>query len=174
MRGQVLARAEQHFGDVPAGERPTQETSRSRRRKRKHSAQKSGPRRRNRPNPAAGHRWVKVSRGDHPSPAKRARGHEIPVMPREHLPRRSETQQTMESQSHLLVGLPPWGVEVGPAQRHFSRSGVPHDRHARPGGTTDGDSTDDGKRLALSFRGNTDMDKRESRIIAGTYRGKRK
>jgi hypothetical protein len=34
MRGQVLACAEQHFGDVPASDRPTQEILRSRRRKR--------------------------------------------------------------------------------------------------------------------------------------------
>ena len=54
-----------------------------------------------------------------------------------------------------------------------SQSGVPHYRHARPGGTTDGDGTDDGKRLAPSFRGNTDMGKREGHIIAGTCRGKR-
>jgi len=38
-----------------------------------------------------------------------------------------------------------------------SQGGVPHYRHARPGGTTDGDGTDDGKRLAPPFRGNTDM-----------------
>jgi hypothetical protein len=34
MRGQVLACAEQHLGDVPAIDRPTQEIPRSRRRKR--------------------------------------------------------------------------------------------------------------------------------------------
>ena len=34
MRGQVLACAEQHFGDVPASDRPTQEILRARRRKR--------------------------------------------------------------------------------------------------------------------------------------------
>lgn len=55
-----------------------------------------------------------------------------------------------------------------------SHSGVPHHRRARRGGTTDGDGTDDGERLAPPFRGNTDMGKRESRIIAGMYRGKRK
>jgi hypothetical protein len=55
-----------------------------------------------------------------------------------------------------------------------SHSGVPHHRHARRGGGTDGDGTDDDERLAPPFRGNTDMGKRESRIIAGMYRGKRK
>jgi hypothetical protein len=55
-----------------------------------------------------------------------------------------------------------------------SQSGVPHHRHARPGGTTDGDGTDDGEGLAPPFRGDTYMGKRESRIIAGKCRGKRK
>ena len=65
-------------------------------------------------------------------------------------------------------GLLRWG-----RRNATSRSGVPHYRHARPGGTTDGDGTDDGKRLAPPFRGNTDMGKREGHIIAGTCRGKR-
>ena len=43
MRGQVLACAEQHFGDVPANDRLTQEAPRSRRRKRKPGVQKGGP-----------------------------------------------------------------------------------------------------------------------------------
>jgi hypothetical protein len=39
----VLARAEQHFGDVPASDRPTQEALHSRRRKRNPGVQKGGP-----------------------------------------------------------------------------------------------------------------------------------
>jgi hypothetical protein len=54
------------------------------------------------------------------------------------------------------------------------RSGFPCDRHTCPGNATDGDGTDDRERLAPPFRGNTYVGKRESRIIAGTCRGKRK
>jgi hypothetical protein len=43
MRGQVLACAEQHLGDVPASDRLTQEAPRSRRRKRKPGVQNGGP-----------------------------------------------------------------------------------------------------------------------------------
>jgi hypothetical protein len=43
MRGQVLACAEQHLGDVPANDRLTQEVPDSRRRKRKPGVQKGGP-----------------------------------------------------------------------------------------------------------------------------------
>jgi hypothetical protein len=43
MRGQVLACAEQHLGDVPASDWLTQEAPRSRRRKRKPGVQKGGP-----------------------------------------------------------------------------------------------------------------------------------
>ena len=43
MRGQVLACAEQHLGDVPASDRLTQEAPHSRRRKRKPGVQKGGP-----------------------------------------------------------------------------------------------------------------------------------
>src|SRR5882757_6766976 len=43
MRGQVLACAVQHLGDVPAIDRPTQEISRSPRRERKPGVQKGGP-----------------------------------------------------------------------------------------------------------------------------------
>ena len=43
MRGQVLACAEQHFGDVPASDRPTQEALRSRRAKRNPGVQKGSP-----------------------------------------------------------------------------------------------------------------------------------
>jgi hypothetical protein len=77
------------------------------------------------------------------------------------------------SESPARGRCPQGAAEVGPAQHLFSRSGVPNYRHARPGGTTDGDGTDDGKRLAPPFRGNTDMGKREGHIIAGTCRGKR-
>jgi hypothetical protein len=43
MRGQVLACAEQHFGEVPASDRPTQEALRSRRAKRNPGVQKGAP-----------------------------------------------------------------------------------------------------------------------------------
>jgi hypothetical protein len=87
----------------------------------------------------------------------------------EGLPRRSQTNRRWSLGVTCSWPLPPWAAEVGPAQHHFSRSGVPHYRHARPGGTTDGDATDDGKRLAPPFRGNTDMGKRQSRIIVASY-----
>jgi hypothetical protein len=102
----------------------------------------------------------------HPSPAKRARGHEVPVMRKNSY--RADPKRTDDGASEPP---PPWAAEVGPAQHHLSRSGVPHYRHARPGGTTDGDGTDEGERLAPPFRGNTDMGKREGHIIAGTCRG---
>jgi hypothetical protein len=53
-------------------------------------------------------------------------------------------------------------------------AGFPTIDNAGPGGTTDGDGTDDGKRLAPPFRWNTDMGKHEGHIIAGTCRGQRK
>src|SRR5882724_9947146 len=43
MRGEVLACAEQHLGDVPAIDRLTQEAQHPRRRKRKPGVQKGGP-----------------------------------------------------------------------------------------------------------------------------------
>src|SRR5216683_5949385 len=43
MRGQVLACAEQHLGDVPANDRLKQEAPHSRRRKRKLRVQNGGP-----------------------------------------------------------------------------------------------------------------------------------
>src|SRR6478752_10768795 len=43
MRGQVLACAEQHFGDVPANDRLKQEAPHSWRRKRRPGVQKGGP-----------------------------------------------------------------------------------------------------------------------------------
>jgi hypothetical protein len=43
MRGQVLACAEQHFGDVPASDRPTQEALRSRRGKENLACRKVAP-----------------------------------------------------------------------------------------------------------------------------------
>ena len=43
MRGEVLACAEQHFGDVPASDRPTQEVQYSLRRKRSPVVQKGVP-----------------------------------------------------------------------------------------------------------------------------------
>ena len=52
MRGQVLACAEQHLGDVPANDRLTQEAPHSRRRKRKPGVQKGGPLSPNRQKPA--------------------------------------------------------------------------------------------------------------------------
>src|SRR5882757_973169 len=86
----------------------------------------------------------------------------------ERLPHRSQTNRRWSLRVTCSWPPTPWAAEVGSAQHHFSRSGVPHYRHARPGGTTDGDGTDDGKRLAPPFRGNTDMGKREGHIIAGT------
>src|SRR6202051_3317685 len=91
----------------------------------------------------------------------------------EGLPRRSQTNRRWSLGVTCSWPLPPWAAEVGPAQHHFSRSGVSQYRHAGPGGTTDGDGTYDGKRLAPPFRGNTDMGKREGHIKAGTCRGKR-
>ena len=52
MRGQVLACAEQHLGDVPANDRLKQEAPHSRRRKRKPGVQKGGPLSPNRQKPA--------------------------------------------------------------------------------------------------------------------------
>jgi hypothetical protein len=52
MRGQVLARAEQHLGVVPASDRLTQEAPHSQRRKRKPGVQKGGPLSPNRQKPA--------------------------------------------------------------------------------------------------------------------------
>ena len=66
----------------------------------------------------------------------------------ERLPHRSQTNRRWSLRVTCSWPLPPWAAEVGPAQHHFSRSGVPHYRHARPGGTTDGDGTDHGERLA--------------------------
>ena len=43
MRGQVLACAEQHFGDLPASDRPTQEAQRSTRAERNAGVQKRSP-----------------------------------------------------------------------------------------------------------------------------------
>jgi len=136
---------------------------------------KAAPRRRNRPNPTRG----RVTAGSQssvetPISSEAREGPRGPRHAEEGLPRRSESNRRWSLRVTCSWRLPPWAAEVGPAQHHFSRSGVPHYRHARPGGTTDGDGTDDGKRLAPPFRGNTDMGKRESRIIAGTCRGKRK
>src|SRR6266568_3064086 len=175
MRGTVLACAEQHLGDVPAIYRSTQEIPRSRRRKNITWRAERRP------------LVVEIDRtprmGGSPlgqsvpwrSPIS-SEAREGPRGPRhaeEGLPRRSQTNRRWSLRVTCSWPLPPWAAEVGPAQHQFSEWGVPHYRHARPGGTTDGDGTDDGKRLAPPFRGNTDMGKRESRIIAGTCRGKR-
>ena len=69
MRGQVLARAEQHFGDVPASDRLTQEAPRSRRSKRNPGVQKGGPgvTELTEVSTCAGDHRVAVGRRDHPA-----------------------------------------------------------------------------------------------------------
>jgi hypothetical protein len=66
MRGQVLACDDQHFGDVPASDRPTQETPHSRRRKSKPGVQKGGPVVAKQTEASAGatDHWVAVCRRD--------------------------------------------------------------------------------------------------------------
>jgi hypothetical protein len=71
MRGQVLACAEQHFGDVPANDRLKQEAPHSRRRKRKPGVQKGGPLSPNRQKPAYPPAIPgAVCRRDHPAQSK--------------------------------------------------------------------------------------------------------
>jgi hypothetical protein len=91
----------------------------------------------------------------------------------ERLPRRPQTNRRWSLRVTCSWPLPPWAVEVGPAQHHFSRSGgsslstcaprryyrrLWHRRRRTP---------------RPPFKGNTDMGKREGHIIAGTCRGKR-
>ena len=176
MRGQVLACAEQHLETCQLAIGPHKRSCVPGEGRDNLARRKAAPRRRNRPNPTHG----RVTAGSK-SPVEithlQQSAREGPRGPRhaeERLPRRSQTNRRWSLRVTCSSPLPPWAAEVGPAQHHFSRSGVSHYRHAGPGGTTDGDGTDDGKRLAPPFRGNTDMGKREGHIIAGTCRGKRK
>ena len=175
MRGTVLACAEQHLETCQLAIGPHKRSCVPGEGRDNLARRKAAPRRRNGPNPTHG----RVTAGSK-SPVEithlQQSAREGPRGPRhaeERLPRRSQTNRRWSLRVTCSWPLPPWAAEVGPAQHHFSRSGVPHYRHARPGGTTDGDGTDDGKRLAPPFRGNTDMGKREGHIIAGTCRGKR-
>jgi len=117
---------------------------------------KAPPCPRNRPHPTrgAGHRWVKVCRGDHLSPAKHARAHEIPVM-RRPVTAPIPTEQTMEPSSHLVVTTAPSADEVGPTQHHVWTSGVcPLSTRAQAVPPGD-DGADDGKCLRPPFRRET-------------------
>jgi len=95
------------------------------------ACRKAPPCPRNRPHPTrgAGHRWVKVCRGDHLSPAKHARAHEIPVM-RKTGYRANPTEQTMEPSSHLVVTTAPSAERWRRRNTTSGQAGFVHYRHA--------------------------------------------
>jgi hypothetical protein len=170
----VLACAEQHLGDVPAIDRPTQEIlvpgeGRDNVARRKASLVVEIERTPCMGGPPLGQSLPWKS----PISSEAREGHEVPVMLKKAY--RADPKRTDDGASESPArGRCPHGRLRWDRRNTRSQSGVPHHRHARPGGTTDGDGTDDGEGLAPPFRGNTYMGKRESRIIAGTCRGKRK
>ena len=117
MRGQVLACAEQHFGDVPASDRPTQEAPRSRRSKEKpwraERVAHLSPRRQNANAGAATHRIV-VGRRDCPAQSKCEWHRDIAVMLTDWLFALDPNRETTDPWSHLPLVTAPIGDWAGP------------------------------------------------------------
>ena len=82
MRGKVLACAEQHLGDVPAINRPTQDAAYSRRKKRKPSVQKGDPvvAEQTEDNADAATHRIVVGRRDRPAQSKCERDCDVAVI----------------------------------------------------------------------------------------------
>ena len=176
MRGQVLACAEQHFGDVPASDRLTQEAPRSRRRKRKPGVQKGRPtcrradrsqrRRRRRTGLQSAEEIARLNRSvrEDRDIAISIDDRLFSVIPTERRRTRIVTRPWSSPQSATELGL-----RATPG----SESGLGQDRHARPGGAPDSDGAKNGEHFPPPFRGNTNMCKGKGHIIAGACRRKR-
>lgn len=124
MRGQVLACAEQHLGDVPANHRLKQEAPHFRRRKRKPGVQKGGPLSPNRQKPAyppatAG----AVCRRHHLAQSKHETGARCRDQQTKPCCQRHANQEITDAHGHRSVVAAPFGGRTGPSAAPGLRAG---------------------------------------------------